>query len=382
MLGKGTAKNGASLLSGLITCAHCGYRMLTNYTNNGNKLRYSCVRESLDYGGSICLSLFGNQIDELVEKQILEALKPSSLEISLRVAEDIEQERENLINHWEKKLERAHYEIERAYRQYNAIEPENRLVARTLEKKWEEALCADEKLKREYAKFLENKEKILTIEERESIRQLSVDVPTLWSSSSTTTKERKEIARLLIDRVIVSVEGNTEKGFMEIHWSGGHKTQTSFIRSVGKFEQLSYYPELLSRIKKLREDENKTLSEVADILNFEGWRSARRQVNFNSGIVGTLLTRAGVNRRRNSRSKKIDRMKNEWTLRELSKKTNIPEPTLYLWIKKGHVKSRKITSGYNGMLLINADEEEINRLCTLRNQPRQWIYSSRVKKVN
>lgn len=89
---------------------------------------------SVDYGDDVCQSLVGDSLDELIAKQALEALKPAALEVSLRVATDLEQERNNLQKHWEKQLERARYEVDRAYRQYNSSEPENRLVTRTLEK--------------------------------------------------------------------------------------------------------------------------------------------------------------------------------------------------------------------------------------------------------
>ncbi len=112
MQGIGVPRHGPSLLSGLLICGRCGLRMATYYTNNGNKLRYGCARMSSDYGDPVCQSLIGNALDELVKTQVLEALKPSALDVSLQVAEDIENERKNLFTHWEKQLERARYEAE------------------------------------------------------------------------------------------------------------------------------------------------------------------------------------------------------------------------------------------------------------------------------
>ena len=382
MLGIGVPRQGPSLLSGLLICGRCGLRMSTYYTNNSNKLRYSCTRMSVDYHDPVCQSLVGNPLDQLIEEQVLEALKPSALEISLKVAEDIEQERQTLMSHWTKRLERARYEVERAYRQYNATEPENRLVVRTLEKKWEEALAAEEKLKREHAQFLNEQPSALSPSEREAIRQLASDIPALWSSSTTTPEDRQEILRLLIERIIIAVEGKTEKVFVEIHWSGGHKTQANLIRPVAKLEQLSYYNELITRAETLR-NEGKKFVEIAEILNQEGWSPPKRTPLFKADMVYSLVARSSVNSNKTTRSQQANRQANEWTFRELSQKTATPEPTLYRWMQKGILNARRDTNtSHGGIWLITADETEIARLRTLKEQPKQWIYRSRVTKVH
>lgn len=379
--GIGVPRHGPSLLSGILICGRCGLRMATYYSNNGNKLRYSCTRMASDYAEPVCQSLLGNPLDGLITQHILEAIKPSALEVSLQIAADVEKERKGLVTHWEKQLERAHYEVERAYRQYNVAEPENRLVVRTLEKKWEEVLAAEEKLKREYARFLDEQPSILTETEREAIQQLASDIPALWSASTTTAKERQEILRLLIERIIVLVEGNTEKVHVEIHWSGGHKTQTSLVRPVAKLEQLSYYSELLQRAKALSEENNRFV-DIAEILNQEGFRPAKRQEKFSANMVSSLLVRAGVKSSKTTKSEQVERQDDEWTFRELSQKLNIPEPTLYAWMRKGQLTVRRDKVTYNGIWLIRADEQELKRLQNIRNHPKQWIYNSKVQKVH
>lgn len=382
MLGIGVPRQGPSLLSGLLICGRCGLRMSTYYTNNSNKLRYSCTRMSVDYHDPVCQSLVGNPLDQLIEEQVFNALKPSALEVSLKVAEDIERERKNLMSHWDKRLERARYEVERAYRQYNATEPENRLVVRTLEKKWEEALAAEEKLKREHAQFLDDQPSALTMSEREAIRQLASDIPALWASSTTTPEERQEILRLLIERIVIAIEGNTEKVFVEIHWAGGHKTQANLTRPVAKLEQLSYYNELITRAETLR-NEGKRFVEIAEILNQEGWKPPKRNPIFKAQMIHSLLTRSSVSSNKKTRAQQANRQLNEWTFRELSQKTDTPEPTLYRWMQKGMLNARRDTNtSHGGIWLITADETEIARLRSLKDQPKQWIYHSRVTKVH
>ncbi len=215
--GIGVPKQGKSLLSSLIICGRCGLKMMVQYSDNGAKLRYSCHRMAVDYGEKKCQSLSGNTLDKLVEKKVLEAIQPSALEISLQVAKKFEQERKQNLKHWQQRLERASYETERAYRQYNSVEPENRLVVRTLEKKWEEALSSETRLKGEYERYLTEQPIVLTEAERNEVRALASDIPMLWNSTTTTQEQRKSIVRLLIERVIVTVQGNTEKVHVEIH---------------------------------------------------------------------------------------------------------------------------------------------------------------------
>jgi len=379
--GIGVPRQGPSLLSGLIICGRCGLRMTTQYSDNGNQLRYTCNKLAASYAEPNCQSLKGGQVDNLIVEKVLEAIKPSALEVSLRLAEDVEKERKDLLTHWGRNLERARYEVERAYRQYNSAEPENRLVARTLEKKWEEALSGEEKLRQEYAQFISKQTAALSSSERDAIRQLASDIPALWESPTTTIQEKQEIIRLLIERIIVTVIDNTEKVCVEIHWQGGHKTGTQITRPIANIKHLSYYKEILNRIESLQKD-NKTLKDIAVILNEEGWKTAKQKGFFTAQIVSSLLASNGEKSRIKPRSHQVTRLENEWTVQELSKQVNIPEPTLFSWVKKGNLKARKTTeASHGGIWLITADAEEIKRLKALKDQPKEWVYRSRVKRV-
>ena len=171
--GLGAIRHGPSLLSGLVICGHCGRRMAAMYRNNGRSLRYECNTMAINYGEARCQSLVGRVLDAFVAEQVLRALEPAALEISLQVAEDIEAERAQLHRHWQQRLERAHYQVERAARQYQAVEPEHRLVARTLERQWEETLAVEAALKADHERFLTQQPATLSAEERAAIRRLA-----------------------------------------------------------------------------------------------------------------------------------------------------------------------------------------------------------------
>src|SRR5215217_1442371 len=137
---RGAPRNGNSLLQGLVVCGYCGARMTVNYHGSDKRYSYVCSRRNTVYGGSACQCLSGVPLDGFAAEKVLEALEPAALELSLEAAKNIESERTELDGLWQKRMERATYEAERAGRHYRSVEPENRLVARQLAKDWERKL--------------------------------------------------------------------------------------------------------------------------------------------------------------------------------------------------------------------------------------------------
>lgn len=367
----GVARHGPSLLAGLVSCGRCGLRMNARYGNNGRGLRYSCYGAAMNYAEALCQSLVGGVLDEAVSARVLQALEPAALEVSLQVAEDLEAERQQLHRHWAQRLERASFETERAQRQYNAVEPENRLVARTLERQWEAALAAEEALKAQYHRFLAEQPATLSMAEREAIRRLARDIPVLWRAPTTTPADRQTIVRQLIARVIVTIEGESEKVDLQVHWIGGHATQTSLIRPVARLEQLSYYPELLQRVAHWHAQGDNAL-QIAEQLNAAGWHPAKRRATFNASMVLALLSRQGIRCTRRSPAHEVPRQTDELTLHELAQRLAVPAMTLYAWLRKGQLKARRDTSSSHPLWLIQADAAELERLRARRRAPRTW----------
>src|SRR5262249_1463482 len=155
-----------------------------------------------------------------------------ALEVSLRVASDLQGQLEQAEGQWRRRLERARFEADRARRQYDAVEPENRLVARTLEAAWEEKLAALRELSDGHERFLRQQPRALSGEEQAEIRRLAADLPALWSAPSTTDADRKEVLRQVVEDVVVTVEGQTEWCEALVRWSGGGETLARFRRPV------------------------------------------------------------------------------------------------------------------------------------------------------
>jgi DNA invertase Pin-like site-specific DNA recombinase len=363
----GSPRRGPALLSGLLTCGRCGRRM--NVTYGGGYQRYTCSRDATDYGAKLCQSLAGRVIDEKISTLVIAALEPSALEVSLRVAEDVAAERRRLEEGWQKRLERAQFELDRAMRQYNAVEPENRLVARTLEKQLEVKLSQQKSLMEEHDRWLSRLPAVLSDGERQAIRRLAADIPALWAAATTTSVDRQTIIRQLVDRIVVAVVGDTERVQLAIEWVGGHRTETSVVRPVARVDQLSYHEKLVERIRELRQ-QGLTSQALADRLNKEAWRPPKRRPTFNAEMVRTIASRHGLTRplaRKTAARRALRR--NEWLLPALAAKLSMPTVTLYSWLRRGWIHGRQLDKP-RGPWVLRADAQDLAKLHALRAVPK------------
>jgi hypothetical protein len=317
--------------------------------------------------GLACQSVQSNVVDQLVASQVLRALEPAALELSLKAAEELDREYQRLDEHWQKRLERAAYESERARRQYDAVEPENRLVARELEKRWEEALCEQREVEEAYARFQREQARRLAAEERQRILSVSSDIAALWEAPSTTPADQKTILRCLVERVVVHVPEQTETVEVTIHWAGGFESHHETERSVGCYEQLRDFDRLRSRILELR-DAEEPATRIADRLNQEGFRTPRDKL-FRADTVRTLLSRHGMSR--SDRIKRPDDTElpgvRQWSMSQLVEELKVPWTTLCHWCRRGWLHAAKTQ---RGRWRIWADAEELTRLRRLRDYRR------------
>jgi hypothetical protein len=366
----GAPRHGPSLLGGLLVCGKCGYRLMVNYNSCGRQLRYVCSRGHVTYGEPECQSLAGGKLDEFVSVQLLAALEPAALELHLAAAADVEGQRQKLHQQWQQKLQRADYQTARAARQYQEVEPEHRLVARELERRWEEAIQQQQQLQKEYEQFCRKQPAVLSEQEREQIRVLASDLPGLWKAETTTAADRKRVVRLLVERVVVTVQGQSEQVSLTIHWAGGNSTEHQMVRTVGSYRQLADYQRLCRRIDELR-GEGKSMDEVARCLNAEGFHPPKRVERFTGGMVSGMLLRrceGGVRGKEERVAAQLN--KGEWLLGELARYLGMPQTTLHRWRKAGWVTARKLAVP-GGPWAILATGPERTRLSRLRRFQRQ-----------
>lgn len=368
---KGAPRNGRSLLAGILFCGHCGRRMMVYYPNGRHVLRYQCTTGVIDFRTSQCQGLSGQVVDELVTEKILKALEPASLELSMLAADDLEKEQQRLDDNWKQRLERTRFEADRAHRQYQVVEPENRLVARELERRWDASLQDVQRLEKEYAQFRQIHPPTLSEEQRELIRSLSEHLPTLWRASTTTYCDRQRIVRLLIERVVVTVQGTTEQVDVSLHWSGGFISQHELLRPVRYYEQTRDYERLMTRIDELVSLE-KSYSEIAGHLNQEGFRPVKQAKKFNKKIVERLVKKIRRDRPVSKTTTQVPLEENEWCVNDLAEKLAIPRTTLLSWIQRGWIHVSRRLPGYRGRIICWANASEFDRLQRLRRTKRYF----------
>jgi hypothetical protein len=308
-------------------------------------------------------------VDEFVVDKILAALEPAGLELCLRAAEELERERARLDKNWQHRLERLHYEAERAHRQYETVEPENRLVARELERCWETSLRQSQELEQEYARFCQAHPPTLNSDERETILTLSKNLPAVWYAATTTSREQQRIVRMLVERVVVHMEKSSNHVDLTVHWVGGYTSQHELVRSVLRYDQKPEYEKLTARITELHH-QGLTRVAIANQLNTDGFRPLKGKI-FDGKIVSHLLQRLGHHLQ--GRSKTIERslQKNEWLVADLAARLKIPKNTFFAWIRRGWVHVVRQVPGWNSIVCW-ADADELDRLVRLRLTRHGW----------
>ena len=302
---------------------------------------------------------------------VLQALEPAVLESSLQVAPDGEAERRQGPPQGTSRLERAQYAVARAARQYHAVEPENRLVARTLERQWEETLAEAKRLQGDYARFLAGQPTTFSSAERDAMRRLASDLPALWRAPGTTEAERQAISRQLVDHVVVTVHGKSAQGTVHVHWGGGHRTEATLICPVARVEQLRYSPQVLARVAALYA-QGADRSTMAQTLPRAGWRPAKRTTTFSALMVGRWRARHGRRYVPPVQAATLTREAHAWTVQDLEQRVGSPEEALYAGLRHGRLTARHVPTASHPRGVIGADASELDRLRTLRKTPRTW----------
>jgi len=367
----GAVRDGPALLAGLVICGRCGKKMTVRYQRGrGGKLHpvYVCSRAKSDYAADRCQQLAGPCVDAHVTDLLLAAMAPAALEVSLAAATHVEAQREQVDQIWRQRLERAGYQAERARRQYQLAEPENRLVVRQLEKDWEAALAERQRIGEEYDRFTAARPRTLTAAERGQIRALAADLPAVWDAPTTTDADRKQLIRHLVEQVRITVLGTSEKVDVEVVWAGGHRTSAQITRPVACLTQLSYYPQLAARARELA-GSRYTIAQIAGRLNAEGFRPPKRSPVFTPNAVSDLLRTLGIHRSRIPADRNRPALdQHEWWLRDLAAHLGMPEVTLDHWVRRGwatgylHPQAR--------LRVVRADPAEVKRLRALHQVPR------------
>ncbi len=261
----GSAREGKSLLQGIVLCGKCGRPMNVRYCTDSS-WTYIC-RLSASY--RICHEVHHRHIEPLVESVVLETVSREELDLAASALEKLGERAQEMDRQWRKRIEGARYEAEKAARRYHQVEPENRLVVRTLESEWNERLDEVEQLEKEYQQVRQNLPLNLTEEQRHSVLALAEDLPRLWNSPTTRNSQRKRLLRLLIEDITLRNVDDPWSTEVAIRWKTGVVSRHQAERLRPQPHTTS--PEVVARIRELYTE--LTDHEIADVLNAEGYCS-------------------------------------------------------------------------------------------------------------
>jgi hypothetical protein len=264
---RGAAREGSGLLQGRLLCGRCGHRMTTRYGGGRSRATYLCRP---NVGSGACWSLSAPAIDHAVSQLFLEVIQPPEIELSLAVLREAEVQANDVDRQWKLRLERVRYEARLAERRYKAIDPDYRVVARTLEREWNDKLLEVERVQREYQEVRRRENIDLSEGDRARILSLAKDLPAVWRATTTTNAERKNLLRLVVREVTVSpIDVPERMTRVQVLWPTGAVSDFTVPRK-DKYTAQATSTHALALIRDLSLNEKKDDQEIAAELNRRG----------------------------------------------------------------------------------------------------------------
>jgi DNA invertase Pin-like site-specific DNA recombinase len=348
----GPVREGLALLHGLLVCSYCGHKITVRYQGHGGIAPYyqcSWKRKEGGTGTKDCLSIRCEPVDETVSQRILSVIKPKQIQIAISALDELENRQQGLNKQWELKLQRAQYEVDLAERRYEEVDPANRLVAATLEKRWDEALNSFHELQKQQDAYIANNQLAHLSSKKEELLKLAQDFPKLWSAPSTSAKDRKRIVRLLIQDITVKITDDRKRALLYVRWQGGASEELYVTLPRKSSEKWRHSPEIIERVRDLA----LTLSdqEIANLFNQEGLKTNKdnpytvpsiQWIRYQFKIPSYNLRKPG-----------------EISINEMAQKFNVSHYVVRYWIDRGIINARKANGHIFWISLTPEKEEEL-----------------------
>ena len=338
--GGGAVREGSALLQGLARCGKCGRRLHTHYRGRNASPGYHCSGKDIVHGrGVYCLNVGGIQIDQAVVDAFLQAITPAAVDATELALQQLEADQDAALSQWRLAVERARYEAQRAERQYQAIEPENRLVARTLENEWEQRLRDLAAVEAELRQREQEHPRVLSPEEKDRLRALGSDLQKVWTAPTTTDRDRKELLRALLEEVMVTVDRPQHRAHLTLRWRGGALTELDLClprsqpRGIRTDEDTL---SLLHRLAALYPDDV-----IAGILNRQGRKSATGE-RFTANQVGGLRRYRQIPRFQPPTEPPAGELV---PIRKAAQILGIYPSTVHRWLSDGFIAGEQVTAG-------------------------------------
>jgi len=356
----GPAREGLALLQGLLLCANCGHALTVRYRGNGGIYpTYQCNllrREGL--ATKSCMVFRCDLLDGVIAEEMLKALQPAELELALAALHELESRDQAILRQWQMRLERAEYEVALAERRYQEVDPANRLVAGTLERRWNDALLHLDGVQKEAAECQRQEAHVATPEQKAKVLALARDLPRLWHAPTTQSKDRKRMLRLLIKDITVEKPPNPKQLLVHIRWQGGACSDVSVPLPPNIADRVRYPSAVVDRIRELA----RTLpdGEIADQLNREGQASAKGRP-YTVKIIQWIRCRYRIPP---AELKKPE----ELTVQQVAQRFGASDPVVYYWIEHSMIQSRRVNPGMpHWITLSDTDEQRLQ----------EWVRKSR-----
>lgn len=331
----GPAREGLAMLQGLLICGSCGRRLTPRYRGNGGLYPiYECnwrKREGLSK--TSCMLVQCAYLDRAVEERVWQIVNEEHLNLALDAYDILRQREQQISIQWKLRLQRAEYEAQLAQKRYEQVDPQNRLVAATLEQRWNDALIELEDVQNQIAE-LQQRESVIISEQREDVLKLAQDLPRLWKSKATSTKDKKRILQLLIQDITVE---KPERGKVILHlrWQGGQSEDLDVDLPRPSAERWRHCDALVQRVRQLAQ--NYSDDEIAAQFNAEGLKSNK----------GNAFTRSSVSwiRHKHAIPAVNKKMPGEQTVQEVSRQFGVSPGVVYYWIANKIVTARRLNQG-------------------------------------
>lgn len=283
----GPPREGPALLQGLVICGKCGRRMTLRYHQRGGRLsaNYVCQKQSVEQCYPVCQNIPGGVVDDALSALIVQSISPLALEVALNVQHQLQERLAEADRLRRQYVERAQYEAEQARIRYMRVDPNNRLVADTLEGLWNDKLRELEQARQEYEKQRESAERTISQQQKDQIVALAEDFPRLWNNPATSDRDRKRMARLILEDVTLRRDQTLIT--VQVRFKGGATNALSLPMPPTAWQMRKTKAEIVAEIDHLLE--RCTDSEIAAELNKKGWRSSGNQP-FSAWIIYRLRT--------------------------------------------------------------------------------------------
>lgn len=375
----GVPRKGQALLQGILRCWRCGARMRLRYSgSHGEYPVYECTYDQQCTGQPRCQEVRAIALDTEVERLFWQALAPDQVELALAAFTHAEQEAASVQRQWTLRRERAQYEADRARRQYQLSEPEHRLVARSLERHWEEKLRAAEAVEAEYQQWCTQAQLRFSEQDRHALVALGTDLPRVWTAPSTTNAERKQLVRLIIHEVLVDNKREPGKGWCRILWQTGATTDHSFARSTQSYRQHPAHDALRQRVLELNHA-GQLDADIATTLNAEGWRPARG-LAFSSNLIWLLrhqwrIPTVKINGKTHNPVQWPD---GTYSVSGVAAQVGVIPGTVHHWVREGRLHGTQLRKGMPWQIHltladIEALQQYVKRVRRLKRSNREVI---------